>query len=407
MAYVNFGGGRSPLVTLLIVIFIIAIAYFVFIRNPNWLKNLMGGKVGVASATHVDGPNVYTVKEAHSVSDNTSDANSGGSNDCDSATSVGSSWRDNVPFDCCICNRETTWILTPSDSGDWSVKLGSHGSNNDNGSLIEMGQICVDSGGGTWRCEGPHEPQNYQDVSGGSASAPALAGMGKIGIKGISWPTGENQIHHEIWIDTTGSGTSWDQIGTFDGSPEGCNATGCPVPSGTGGASCQDTLRFDNGTVPGWESRRFDEIIPNQRADGTATSYPAALTATCTPGAGSGGGGDGDGDGDTGDGDTGDGDGDGDTGDGDTGDGDGDTGDGDGATTPQCDDSTCTCPGGGTIPLIGSQTCANCTQLCGGSAAAARRRRSRRASLARRRLANMSVVSYYDVIGSGRARISI
>lgn len=60
MASIVGGGGTSSLVTIGIIIFIISIAYFVFIRNPNFLKNLLeGGKVGAVGGNTATGPNVY------------------------------------------------------------------------------------------------------------------------------------------------------------------------------------------------------------------------------------------------------------------------------------------------------------------------------------------------------------
>ena len=110
-----------------------------------------------------------------------------------------SSHRDNQGFDCSKCNREATWIFTPGNGGDWSIKMGSHGEGSDSGSLIELGNVDTDGGGGEWRCEGPHN--SYGDVSGGSGSGPALGGKAKVGLKGITWSTGAETVHHEVWYD--------------------------------------------------------------------------------------------------------------------------------------------------------------------------------------------------------------
>jgi hypothetical protein len=51
VASINVGGGGSSLaVTLSIVIFIIALAYILFIRNPNFLKNLLGKSIACVAA---------------------------------------------------------------------------------------------------------------------------------------------------------------------------------------------------------------------------------------------------------------------------------------------------------------------------------------------------------------------
>ena len=165
----------------------------------------------------------------------------------------GTSNRDNQSFPCDKCAREATWIFTPGSGGDWSIKLGSHGDEGGPEILIEMGNIDTDGGGGSWRCEGPH--MDYADVSGGSGSLPAVGGSAQIGVKGISWPTGGNTIHHEIWLDPSGSGSNWSQVATFDGGSSCGNQIQCPVPG-----SCQDTLRLDNVNGHQFISRSLMEI---------------------------------------------------------------------------------------------------------------------------------------------------
>lgn len=181
----------------------------------------------------------------------------------------GTSNRDNVGFPCSKCARETTWIFKPGSGGDYSVKLGSHGSEGDPTTLIELGNIGTDSGGGKWQCEGPH--MNYNDVNGGSGSGPAIGGKPRVGIKGISWPAGANAVHHEIWYDETGSGNNWKKIAEFTGQASGCNPITCPVP----GASCQDTLRLDNVQGHQFIARSCVEIVPNARAGGPALAMRA------------------------------------------------------------------------------------------------------------------------------------
>lgn len=55
----------------------------------------------------------------------------------------------------------------------------------------------------------------------------------------------------------------------LNGSPDGCNPIGCPVPDGENGAHCQDTLRIDDDIDPQvhqFISRSIIEIFPGQRA---------------------------------------------------------------------------------------------------------------------------------------------
>ena len=192
-------------------------------------------------------------------------------------------------FDCSICNREATWTFVPGSGGDWSVKLGSHGGGSDNGSLIELGNVDVDGGGGNWRCEGPH--MTYADVSGGTGSAPGIGGSQQVSVKAVTWSTGADTVHHEVWLDPSGSGTNWGEgpIATFDGSAEGCNAITCPVPSGEDDAHCQDTLRIDENSGHEFISHSFYEIVPEQRATGgtapptTTTTPPPPPTTTPPP----------------------------------------------------------------------------------------------------------------------------
>jgi hypothetical protein len=122
------GGGTHLLVLLLVAIFILGLAYVILKKNPKIFDSLFGkpGFVG-ATATHVDGPNIYVVEATLPDDSNQNKAGSGGGTEGCSNTNAGDSYRDNQGFDCNECNREATWILTPSDSGDWSVKLGSHG----------------------------------------------------------------------------------------------------------------------------------------------------------------------------------------------------------------------------------------------------------------------------------------
>ena len=189
-----------------------------------------------------------------------------------------SSHRDNQGFDCSKCNREATWIFTPGNGGDWSIKMGSHGEGSDSGSLIELGNVDTDGGGGEWRCEGPHN--SYGDVSGGSGSGPALGGKAKVGLKGITWSTGAETVHHEVWYDESGGGSNWVKVSEFDVSAGSCNAIKCPVPSGTDDAHCQDTLRIDNNSGHEFIIRSLVEIVPGQRRKSLDILTPRLTTPT-------------------------------------------------------------------------------------------------------------------------------
>lgn len=182
----------------------------------------------------------------------------------------GNSFRDNIGYPCSKCAREATWIFTPGTGGDWSVKLGSHGSEGGPESLIELGNVSTDSGGGSWRCEGPH--MTYSDVAGGTGKAPALAGKPQVGVKAVTWPLPGNKVHHEVYYDDAGTGGKWVKIASFEGSATGCNAITCPVPGG----KCQDTLRLDGPSGHKFISRSMVEIRPGGGA-------PAAAAVIISP----------------------------------------------------------------------------------------------------------------------------
>ena len=175
--------------------------------------------------------------------------------------SGGSSERDNRGFDCSKCSRETTWIFVPGNGGDWSVKMGSHGrtGGSDDDSIGAQWEQDFGSNGGGWRCEGPYG--KFSDMS-GSGSGANISGSGQVGLKGISWSTGGNTMHHEVWFNETGDGQSWTQIATFDGTSPCGNPFKCPVPASGGGAHCQDTLRIDDNNGSKFISSSIVEISP-------------------------------------------------------------------------------------------------------------------------------------------------
>ena len=176
------------------------------------------------------------------------------------------SQRDNQGYDCSICNREATWIFNSGGGDDVSIKMGSHGDEGDETSLIEF-----TTDGQRWRCEGPH--MTYSDLDGGSGNLDL--GSTQVGVKGISWTTGSNASHHEIWFNADGSGSGWTKAAEWEGQASGCNEMTCPVPGG----SCQDTLRMDD-PPSGWEfiSRSIVEIVPGQLASGGTSTPPPTTT---------------------------------------------------------------------------------------------------------------------------------
>ena len=196
----------------------------------------------------------------------------------------GTSNRDNIGYPCNKCARESTWIFRPGSGGDWSLKLGSHGDEGGKETLIELGNIDTNGGGGEWRCEGPH--MTYNNVTGGSGKAPAIGGRARVGAKAVTWPLGGNRIHHEIYMDMTGAGNNWQKIAQFDGAATGCNAITCPVPGG----KCQDTLRLDNVKGHQFISRSVVEIVPGAGAvgGGSGGSGSGGTVRTIGGGGGSG-----------------------------------------------------------------------------------------------------------------------
>lgn len=185
----------------------------------------------------------------------------------------GNSFRDNIGYPCNKCARESSWIFSPGTGGDWSLKLGSHGDEGGKETLIELGNIDTGKGGGEWQCEGPH--MTYKGVSGGSGKAPAIAGKPQVGAKAVTWPLGGNKVHHEIWMDMTGTGNSWQKVAEFSGAATGCNAITCPVP----GSKCQDTLRMDGPKGHKFISRSMVEIRPGGGAGAAKMAAVARVTA--------------------------------------------------------------------------------------------------------------------------------
>lgn len=196
----------------------------------------------------------------------------------------GNSYRDNISYPCNKCAREATWIFRPGTAGDWSPKLGSHGDTGGKETLIELANIQMNGTGGDWQCEGPH--MNYNKLSGGTGSAPRLAGKARVGIKAVTWPLPGNQVHHELWYDETGSGNNWQKFAEFSGAATGCTAITCPVP----GNKCQDTMRLDNPSGHQFIARSMVEIKPGSANAGggsgvrTIGNTPSSAPAPTTTG---------------------------------------------------------------------------------------------------------------------------
>lgn len=377
-SYVNFGGGggSSRILTVVGIIAVVVLLYYAY--RKGLFSNLFGGKLGAAAGDTATGWNVYSP---------VSGSECGGK---DGSQTIGCSGNDvwSVRSDhdgCALTNYEATGIMVFKQNStckcgtEFDVKIGgpSHGDGN-----CCWWLFCINndgSGGITTGGEGPH-PDTDKDCKNGVLLDTIGDVQGKkIGIKAITWANQDGTRHFEGWVDPSGSGTSW-QIAAQVDSAEWGMATGCGgdanKSSSTIPSDQQVEFRCDCDDAQ-WEKTTVQEIVPNQRADGTTTA-PTGGGGTTPGGGGGGGNGDtGDGDGDTGD------------GDGDTGDGDGDTGDGDGGggTTAECNEEEdgCICPGGGTVPLTGSETCSACATKCGSAAAVRRRRRStRRSNLARK-----------------------
>jgi hypothetical protein len=384
-----FGGSQHhPLVLVGAAIFVVGLVYFIFIKNPKILDKLLGrnlsdigpGFVGATVGTTVAGPNIYTP---------TGDISTGA---VITIRSGGSSFRDNVSYDCAQCARETTWFVNPGGGGDLSVKMGSHGDESDDTSLIQYS-----TDGQKWRCEGPH--MTYNDLSGeGSVDV----GSEPVGIKGISWNVSGGTNHHEIWVSTD-AGANWTCAATYEGGADGCTEMACPVPDA--GVGCQDTLRIDDPSGHSFTNRTMVGIDPG---DGTPvgggtppTDIPNNEEESGAAGGGGGGGGGDDG-------------GDDDGGDDSGGDDDDDDSGGDTGGEVECDEDSnqCTCADGTSRTLPSSQDCDDCETVCSGAAAAARRRRrgfyaSRH--LMRNELYNRTKIGYRSksLFRVNRARLSI
>lgn len=271
------------------VFLIVAIVMLIFLmRNPNfknWLNQLFSGIGTTPSQTGttpsgggqqgtVTGANIYPVIGPIAATGDTRHSTAG-------SGSGGGSERDNLGFDCSKCNRETTWIFVPGTGGDWSVKMGSHGRSggSDDDSIGSQWEENIGGGNGRWRCEGPYG--KFSNMS-GSGTGASFSGSGQVGLKGVSWSTGSNTNHHEVWYNETGDGQTWTKIAEFDGTSPCGNPFTCPVPASGGGAHCQDTLRIDDNNGSKWVSSSIVEIDPSGGSKSGTITTPSGITPTST-----------------------------------------------------------------------------------------------------------------------------
>jgi hypothetical protein len=173
--------------------------------------------------------------------------------------------RDNIAMPCDMVNRESTWIWQPNGGGHYSLKLGSHGNGPpDNGKLYEWTQN-FGSGGGQWRCEGPHK--SYGSCKGQNIGSISVKSGARVGHKAVTYRTPGGGIHVDLYWDSTGTGNSWVKFATLDDKGGGCSCNKTPIggigpiPSGVNGAHCQDTMRVDDQKPTFW-IREMHEITP-------------------------------------------------------------------------------------------------------------------------------------------------
>lgn len=393
---VNFpgaGGGGTGIITIILGIIAIVVLIYFIKKNPNFLKNLMGGgKVGAVAAGQLNPDGVTQLFAATGEYETFPESDDLGSD----------SVRWDLPTSTVDFEMTGYFSNAPaSDTVSAKIRGGAHCEPEPcyTGCCYIL-QAPTTGGAGTMQTECPHQNgAGYNDVTEIETKNSAVGiGAGWRGYKVVVWNEG-NGVHMRLYEDQsdcteTTQGNNWIEIfratdtGQFPNN--GADQVSMPLLTydHTNGTS-QATWRIDENT--GVTANRLSLVAIQGGGEPGVTGTPGTAPPTTTPPPI-----DGDGNGD--------------------GDGDGD-GDGTGTGVESCDETSkqCVCADGRSQTMSASQTCAvDCASLCGGSAAAARRRRSRRANLSRRRFRAYisSSRSHYvgpdtTVFTAGMARICI
>lgn len=357
-SYINFGGGgggSNPIFVVLGIIVIIALAYWVFKSGLLNKKGIIAPAGAPCAKLYADAP------EPHECT-----------NVVEGGLEQGGDRKEPRIEGCGFnfLNQEVTAYINYHDIDDtFSVKLRGPRHSGD-GPCVCNNIHYFNLGSKSENAFGKQAEHTGEYCSFGP-TAPTLPQNQLVGVKCIEWNEGSG-VHFQSWTDT---GNGWELVADEidNGSPGDCSGPAAPAftTSPCVDPSCPEVstdFRIDG--ISGGGDVEFSNLSVREIAvpEVALTTEPA----DCTPAAGGGGGGtttpppppaNGNGDGD---------------------------GDGDGE--PDCDEEnpdSCTCPGGGTVPLAASEDCDDCATKCGsggGMAALVRRamERRRRSNQARR-----------------------
>jgi hypothetical protein len=165
---------------------------------------------------------------------------------------------------CGLQNYEATGILQfTSDcscGGDEATikHLGPDGHHSNNpGCCWEIGTV-TQGGKVGFNMEGPHPDTTNPKPEKVLGNVGSLANK-KIGMKSIVWKSGTG-FHHEIWVDPTGSGTSWKKYGQREVTSWGASKKTSTFPS-------NQQVEFRNDCKGAkWLSSSIVEISPGTKA---------------------------------------------------------------------------------------------------------------------------------------------
>jgi hypothetical protein len=256
-----------------VLVFIVGIIVILYILKNKNLLRFGSATVGAAAGDTATGWNVYTPT----------------GNDCtggDGSQEIGCSgtriWSVRSDHNtCALTNYEATGIMVFKQNAscdacgtEFDVKLGGPSHTGDN---CCWWLFCINAdgnGGITTGGEGPHPDTGKSCKDGVELDSIGSVEGKKIGIKAMTWANSDGTRHFEGWVDPTGTGNSWKFAAQQDVAEWG-QATDCTgkatQSSSTIPSDQQVEFRCDCPDAQ-WEKTTVQEIIPNQRADGTTTA---------------------------------------------------------------------------------------------------------------------------------------
>jgi hypothetical protein len=263
---------------------VVAILFYVFVYKSQWFKNFLnrGHTIGGGTVT------TTTTKGGKTTTTTPSTTTTGGAGATGShvypttgktCSCVGASQplhtsagtcttiRSNCN-NCNLLNYEATAILQfgggCSCGGD-EATIKHYGPTHQDGNCCWAMSVVHPDGSCAWGGEGPHGGTTNKN-QGSIGNAGSLANK-KVGIKSVIWKTASG-AHQELFVDPSGSGTSWKKMGARDMTQWG-DKQKTNVPS----SSQQVEFRVDC-TQAKWLSTSITEIKPPG-----ATAAPAQISA--------------------------------------------------------------------------------------------------------------------------------